>query len=130
VKITTTKKGTCHECGKHGHGVLFHIQNDKTTEAFLCWEHFRLNTEVLMEAGVVRRHPRPVGFTLMSPHADLPPEAGETMSGARWSGRGETAGRSEGESIGISRSRTWSRARSETWSESDGEADDMAPVGA
>jgi hypothetical protein len=104
IRILRTKKDVCHECNKHGHGVEFELFYDQTNVSFLCWEHFRLNTDILMEAGILPRHLRP--RPLLDPHGPL---AQSVLDGV-----GETEGRTPRNShtIGIGSSRSWSEGRS------------------
>src|SRR5437867_598700 len=107
IHPTALREDCCHECGKYGHGILFHLFGDKSCAAFLCWEHWRLNTEILLEAGIIWRHPREtIPFVPTWPR---PPEGEDRRSGTRTR---------DGESMGINLHQTWSESAGESRGES------------
>jgi hypothetical protein len=111
ITIIRFKKCVCDECGKEGRGVEFQLLDDPQNVSFLCWFHWRANTEILLEAGIVIRYPRQSarGRTQIAGISEGWSE-GETES---WGGgTSESIGISDVGNIARTRSRSVSRSRS------------------
>lgn len=67
ISVTKTRTLECEECGKMKRGVSFFFRSgpygDPGADCFLCWEHFRLAMETMIDAGVVERQPDKVILT-------------------------------------------------------------------
>jgi hypothetical protein len=105
ITIIRFKKCVCDECGKECRGVQFQLLDDPQNVSFLCWFHWRANTEILLEAGILIRAPRRPIRSRTTTDSDS----------ESWS---ESNGTTSSESSTMSRSRTYGTSHSETHGES------------
>jgi hypothetical protein len=54
IRAVHTAEQNCDECGQMRKGVCFRLRGIGTTsDAFLCWEHFRATMQVMYDAGLI-----------------------------------------------------------------------------
>jgi hypothetical protein len=104
ITIKNFKKCVCDECGKECRGVEFQLLDDPQNVSFLCWFHWRANTEILLEAGLQIRAPRrPIRSRTTT---DSESESWSDTEGRSYAtGRSRTTGTSGSETHGQSCSR-------------------------